>query len=167
MSEDATASGALEETVRRFVADVWNGGREESAHEFVAPQCPGLGQPGPAGTIAWHRDRRESFPDLRYEIVDLVVGADRAALRWRAAGTQNGTFGPISWFRLTLASTPVFAFDSCLVPVGFTATKIGDGRLWWSERVELLERRLERQVGQPNRYAARHRRAGRGRAYWS
>jgi hypothetical protein len=85
----------IESAVRRFVADVWNGEREESAHELVSPECPGLGGTGPAATIAWHRDRRDSFPDLRYKIVDLVVAADRAALRWRAAGTQAGAFGPV------------------------------------------------------------------------
>jgi hypothetical protein len=85
----------LEVAVRRFVADVWNGGREESAYDLVGPTCPGLGGVGPDATIAWHRDRRASFPDLRYRVVDLVVSGDRAALRWRAAGTQVGAFGPV------------------------------------------------------------------------
>jgi len=85
----------LEDAVRRFVADVWNGAREDSAYDLVAPDCPGLGGTGPAATIAWHRDRRATFPDLRYKIVDLVVTGDRAALRWRAVGTQAGAFGPV------------------------------------------------------------------------
>ncbi|MEV1288176.1 ester cyclase [Micromonospora sp. NPDC049679] len=85
----------IESTVRRFVADVWNGGREETAYEIVAADCPGLGATGPDGTLAWHRDRRAAFPDLRYKVVDLVVSADRAAVRWRAAGTQLGQFGPV------------------------------------------------------------------------
>jgi hypothetical protein len=81
---------------RRFVADVWNGAREESAHELIAPSCPGLNGEGPEAVIAWHRDRRASFPDIRYKIVDIAVGDDRVALRWRAAGTQAGEFGPVA-----------------------------------------------------------------------
>jgi len=86
---------SLEAAVRRLVADVWNGERDESAHDLVAPECPGVFGTGPAGMLAWHHDRRTSFSDLRYEVVEIVCGDDRAALHWRARGTQNGQFGPI------------------------------------------------------------------------
>ncbi|MEU7956616.1 ester cyclase [Micromonospora humida] len=85
----------VEVVARRFVADVWNAGREESADELVAEECPGLGGTGPAAVLAWHRDRRAAFPDLRYKLVDVVAAGDRVALRWRAAGTQAGQFGPV------------------------------------------------------------------------
>ncbi|WP_346538119.1 ester cyclase [Micromonospora sp. DPT] len=84
-----------EALARRFVADVWNGGREESAYELIGAECPGLGGVGPEATLAWHRDRRAAFPDLRYKIVDVVAAGDRVAVRWRAAGTQAGQFGPV------------------------------------------------------------------------
>jgi steroid delta-isomerase-like uncharacterized protein len=80
---------------RTFVADVWNGKREESAYDLVAPDCPGLGESGPQGVLAWHGERRAAFPDLRYKIVDLLVDGERAAIHWRAAGTQMGPFGPV------------------------------------------------------------------------
>ena len=80
---------------RRLVLEVWNGEREESAHELIADVCPGLDGRGPDAVLAWHRDRRASFPDLRYHVVDVVVDADRAAVRWRATGTQRGQFGPV------------------------------------------------------------------------
>ncbi|MEV0327765.1 ester cyclase [Micromonospora echinospora] len=85
----------LEALARRLVTDVWNGGREETAYDLIAPECPGLGGTGPAATLAWHRDRRAAFPDLRYKIVDVAAGGDRVAVRWRAAGTQTGQFGPV------------------------------------------------------------------------
>ncbi|MEV1331264.1 ester cyclase [Micromonospora costi] len=85
-----------EAAARRFVTDVWNAGREESAYDLVAPECPGLGGgTGPEATLAWHRDRRAAFPDLRYKIVDLVAAGNRVAVHWRAAGTQAGRFGPV------------------------------------------------------------------------
>jgi predicted ester cyclase len=85
-----------EALVRRLIADVWNGAREATAHELIAPDCPGLGGSGPDGVLAWHQERRASFPDLRYKVVDLIVGGDRAAVHWRAAGTQMGQFGPVA-----------------------------------------------------------------------
>ncbi|MFI6229043.1 ester cyclase [Micromonospora echinospora] len=85
----------LEALARRLVTDVWNGGREETAYDLIAPECPGLGGTGPAATLAWHRERRAAFPDLRYKIVDVAAGGDRVAVRWRAAGTQTGQFGPV------------------------------------------------------------------------
>ncbi|MEU5564022.1 ester cyclase [Micromonospora musae] len=84
-----------EAAARRLIADVWNAGREESAYELIAPECPGLRGTGPEATLAWHRERRAAFPDLRYKIVDLVADGDRAAVHWRAAGTQVGQFGPV------------------------------------------------------------------------
>ncbi|MFF5175249.1 ester cyclase [Micromonospora sp. NPDC000089] len=85
----------VEAVARRFVADVWNGGREETAYELVGADCPGLGGTGPEAMLAWHRERRAAFPDLRYKLVDVVATGDRVALRWRAAGTQAGRFGPV------------------------------------------------------------------------
>ncbi|MFG1660495.1 ester cyclase [Micromonospora chersina] len=86
----------VETAARRFIADVWNAGREESAYDLVAEDCPGLGGTGPEAALAWHRDRRASFPDLRYKIVEVVAGGDRVAVHWRAAGTQAGQFGPVA-----------------------------------------------------------------------
>lgn len=99
-SPDATRGYAaavtdLEAAARRFIADVWNAGREETAYELIAEDCPGLGGTGPAATLAWHRDRRAAFPDLRYKVVELVAAGDRVAVHWRAAGTQAGQFGPV------------------------------------------------------------------------
>jgi predicted ester cyclase len=85
----------LEALARRFVADVWNGRRPESAAELVSPECPGVMGAGPDGVLAWHADRRTSFPDLVYEVVGVVAAGDRVALCWRAAGTQQGQFGPV------------------------------------------------------------------------
>ncbi|MFR9774615.1 ester cyclase [Micromonospora sp. MS34] len=85
----------VEAAARRFIADVWNAGREESAYDLIAADCPGLGGTGPEATLAWHRDRRAAFPDLRYKVVELVAAGDRVAVHWRAAGTQAGQFGPV------------------------------------------------------------------------
>ncbi|MFC4018323.1 ester cyclase [Micromonospora sp. GCM10011542] len=85
----------VEAAARQFIADVWNARREESAYELIAEECPGLGGTGPEATLAWHRERRAAFPDLRYKIVDVVAAGERVAVHWRAAGTHAGQFGPV------------------------------------------------------------------------
>jgi steroid delta-isomerase-like uncharacterized protein len=80
---------------RRFVTDVWNGRREESVHDLVAADCPGFGGKGPDAVLAWHHDRRAAFPDVCYEIVDVLAADNRAVVRWHATGTQLGEFGPV------------------------------------------------------------------------
>jgi ketosteroid isomerase-like protein len=81
--------------VRRLVADVWNDGRPETAAELIGPALPGLGATGPEGTLAWHRDRREAFPDLTYQVTSLLVDGDEVAFWWQASGTQRGRFGDL------------------------------------------------------------------------
>src|ERR687897_1054614 len=49
---------------------------------------------GPAGTDemrSFFHDLFDAFPDFKLEILDLVVDDDRAAVRWRATGTFNGS----------------------------------------------------------------------------
>jgi len=81
----------LRELTTRLIEEVWNGAREESAYELVDARYAG----GPDGLLAWHRDRRSSFPDQRYDIEQIVVDGDTVAVRWRGRGTQTGTFGPV------------------------------------------------------------------------
>ena len=84
-----------ESSARRLVAEVWNDLDASAAADLVAPECPGLGGTGPDAVLAWHVDRRTAFPDLRYDVTDLVAAPGRAVVRWRATGSQRGTFGPI------------------------------------------------------------------------
>jgi hypothetical protein len=85
-----------ERAARRLVTEVWNHLDATAAADLVAPECPGLGGAGPAAVLAWHRDRRTTFPDLRYDLTDLVAAPGRAVVRWRASGSQRGAFGPIA-----------------------------------------------------------------------
>jgi predicted ester cyclase len=81
--------------VRRMVADVWNDARPDTAYDLIGAELPGLDGTGPEGTLAWHRARRESFPDLTYEITSLLVDGDEVAFWWQASGTQRGRFGDL------------------------------------------------------------------------
>ena len=84
-----------EHAVRRLVDRVWNDLDAAAAHELIAPVCPGLDGTGPEAVLDWHDDRRAAFPDLRYEVDDVVAGSGHAAFRWTASGTQQGAYGPV------------------------------------------------------------------------
>jgi len=86
---------AAETIVRRFIDEVWNHDNAVSAEQLVAPDCPGLEGRGPVAVLAWHQDRRAAFPDLRYEVVDIVCAPPSVTVRWSATGTHRGHFGPV------------------------------------------------------------------------
>jgi steroid delta-isomerase-like uncharacterized protein len=40
---------------------------------------------------AWFRGLFTAFPDFRFEVLDVMAGGEKAAVRWRATGTFDGT----------------------------------------------------------------------------
>jgi|tagenome__1003787_1003787.scaffolds.fasta_scaffold20848482_2 predicted ester cyclase len=105
-----------EAVVRRFMRELWSGGDLSVADELVAPDhVHYLGDEelrGPDEIKAAVLGLRTAFPDLRFEIDDLVSDGDRVVLRWTATGTHEGTFADVAptgrrvawsgcdWFRL-------------------------------------------------------------------
>jgi predicted ester cyclase len=87
--------GSPAAVVRRLVDDVWNAARPQTAYDVVGQDLPGLDTVGPEGTLAWHEDRRSSFPDLVYTVTRLVAECEQVAFAWEAKGTQRGAFGPV------------------------------------------------------------------------
>lgn len=85
-----------EAVARRFIEELWNEGDLGVADELVAAghvhHIGGdelLGPDGVKGAVSW---LRTGFPDLRFEIDDLISDGDRAVLRWTAFGTHLGPF---------------------------------------------------------------------------
>ena len=79
---------------RRFFEELWNGGELTVADELIAAEhvhhVGGQELSGPEavrGAVTW---LRTAFPDLRFEIDDLMSDEDRVALRWTASGTHLG-----------------------------------------------------------------------------
>jgi len=105
-----------EAVVRRFMNELWSDGNLDAADELVAiNHVHHLGDEelhgpdGLKGAVSW---LRSAFPDLRFEIDDVVSDGDRVVLRWTATGTHDGTFADVAptgrrvawngcdWFRL-------------------------------------------------------------------
>jgi len=63
-----------------------------------------LWEPGGIGTIhgiaelrapdtyrEWFANMFAAFPDMRFEVIEVIADGDQAAVRWRASGTFNGS----------------------------------------------------------------------------
>lgn len=85
--------------VSELYGRVWSDGDYAAVERLIAPRYTIHSDPGDA----WEGqslDRqayiervgfsRTAFPDLRFEMHDLVAAGDRVAVRWSAAGTQLG-----------------------------------------------------------------------------
>lgn len=44
----------------------------------------------PGSYAAWFRNTFRAFPDMRFEVLDIVASGEQAAVRWRATGTFTG-----------------------------------------------------------------------------
>ena len=92
------------------------------------------GLQGRDGLRAFHEALWEAFPDARLTVEDLVVDADRVALRYRLQGTHSGNY-------LGVAPTGL-GFDV----EGLTLLRLADGRVVeeWHSATELA---ILRQLG--------------------
>ena len=83
--------------VRRFVEEVINQGRMDSAAQFVwedvVEQVPFPGQgPGLEGLKDVLRGMRAAFPDLDFSIEEQIAEGDKVASRFEWTGTHRDTF---------------------------------------------------------------------------
>lgn len=87
----------MRDIIRRYYEELFSEGRIELVDELLHPEyvnaspSPGL-PPGREGVRVVVRALRAAFPDLRYRIEDLVVGAESVAVRTTMRGTHRGEF---------------------------------------------------------------------------
>jgi steroid delta-isomerase-like uncharacterized protein len=80
--------------VRRFVEEVFNQGNVDAIAGFLAEgfadynKPPGL-PPGLEGMEQWYAALLDAFPDLHYEIEDLLAEGDKVVMRSTWRGTHS------------------------------------------------------------------------------
>ncbi len=84
--------------IRRYFEELFNQGKVELTAELLAPDyvnhstaSPAQSR-GPDGVVDVVLALRRAFPDLEYEILDLVEGDSAVAVRTRMTGTHLGDF---------------------------------------------------------------------------
>ena len=87
-----------EKLIRRYFEEIWNQGRLEVLDEIISPKyvnhSPGIPNPpaGPDGLKPIVIAIREAFPDLHYEILNLVPARNQVAAHVLMQGTHLGDF---------------------------------------------------------------------------
>ena len=86
----------------RFMHQVWNAGDVEAVDDFLADRYTihdDPGDPWEGRTLSREEFKqrlvtsRAPFPDLHFEISDIVPHGDRVAIGWIMRGTQSGPLG--------------------------------------------------------------------------
>ena len=84
---------------RRVFDEIWSEGRFDVAEDllspdFVARPPSGMQEPlqGPQAATEFIRRLRDGFPDIRFEVEDMIAEGDLVAARWAATGTHDGDF---------------------------------------------------------------------------
>jgi predicted ester cyclase len=88
-----------EHVVRKSFDEFWSAGRLELAQELLAPDhvhhIADQDVHGPDAVKEMARSLREAFPDLRFLLEDLLMDADKVAVRWTALGRHAGPLGDL------------------------------------------------------------------------
>jgi steroid delta-isomerase-like uncharacterized protein len=94
VSPSQPGSAAMNEEIVRSIFEVGvNAAKPELIERAIAPDFVGArGERGPAGFAAPLNELRAAFPDIRYNLEDVVAAGDRVALRWTWTGTHRGAF---------------------------------------------------------------------------
>lgn len=71
------------ETVRRFIDEAVNGGRDELVHELFAPELADFAK-------EWFGSFRRSFPDMEMKLVELVAEGNAVVGRFSCSATHLG-----------------------------------------------------------------------------
>jgi steroid delta-isomerase-like uncharacterized protein len=90
MSTDANKA-----IIRDFFAQVWNAGDEAAIDRFIAEDAAGNDPDfgiGREGFKEQWRKWREAFPDLHFEVEEMVAEGDTVVSRWTLTGTHAGPF---------------------------------------------------------------------------
>jgi predicted ester cyclase len=70
-------------TVRRFVDEAVNAGRDEVLDELCTAEMAGRAR-------EWFRAFRRSFPDMHMDLLELVAEGDRVVARFACSATHSG-----------------------------------------------------------------------------
>ncbi len=90
-------SEANKSVVKRWFEEVWNKQNEDAIDEMFDAQGKSYGIPepdsvlvGPEAFKALHRTFCGAFPDMHFELHDLIAEGDRVAVRWVVNMTHLG-----------------------------------------------------------------------------
>jgi steroid delta-isomerase-like uncharacterized protein len=84
---EAVARGYFDAVARRDIgamASFWEPGAPDVIHGVVDMTVPD-------DLYAWFGNLFTAFPDFSFEVLDVIAGDEKVAVRWHATGTFNGS----------------------------------------------------------------------------
>jgi predicted ester cyclase len=90
-----SSTDANKQVVREFFERAWNLGDDAAIDEFIAEDAGGNDPDFGAGREGFRQHWkiwRAAFPDLHFQIVDLIAERDLVLCRWILTGTHTNEF---------------------------------------------------------------------------
>jgi steroid delta-isomerase-like uncharacterized protein len=93
------------QALTEFMESVWNRGDLDAVDRFLADEYtihsdPGDPWDGKVLTRSAFQDRlltsRAPFPDLHFDLIEVIAEGDRVAIAWNMRGTQTGPLGQLA-----------------------------------------------------------------------
>jgi len=82
----------LKDCARRFFGEIWNARDESAIDRFIPENAKGNDEDFGSGREGFRSQWREwmaAFPDLHFEIVDMVAEGNKVLTRWLLTGTHS------------------------------------------------------------------------------
>jgi steroid delta-isomerase-like uncharacterized protein len=98
-------SEVLKNRIRQFVEEIWHKGNLGAIDEFIAPDYirhtsqfreGGRDVHGPEDGRKSIAALRASFPDIHFDLEDILAEGDKVVARWTCTGTHRGEFRGIA-----------------------------------------------------------------------
>ncbi len=113
-----TDRAALQATMDRFIDEIWHGHRLDVVVEvFKSDATVHLGDSAVTGMATirddFMRPYQTAFPDLRYQVTDLLFDGNRIAMHYLGTATHTGDYEgkPATGKRLTYEGIAIFHMD--------------------------------------------------------
>lgn len=85
----------IKQLARDFFREVWNEGNEAAIDRYIAENARGNDPDFGAGRDAFRAQWRKwqaAFPDLHFEVEDVIAEGNKVLTRWTLTGTHEGEF---------------------------------------------------------------------------
>ena len=83
------------ELARQFFEQIWNQGDESAIDRFIAEDAagndPNFGVGRESFRLQWNK-WREAFPDINFEVKEMVSEGNTVVTRWHLTGTHKGEY---------------------------------------------------------------------------
>ena len=114
--------------------------------EDYAAQHPGVSVlPDKRGSIAYHQRFVTAFPDIRFEVLDVVSEGNRVLIQWRATGTHAERLATVTGETIPPTRRRVTVSGVMLTAV--REGKITRGWFYWDQLTLLAQLGLTEQPG--------------------